>query len=82
MVEDDELCLILEEPNLEDDFDAWSAWFEALKQGKEELGRFMQGLGVRPLPPAVLGGGWGDPTPKPVAVDDCAVVHGQHTGGW
>ena len=34
------------------------------------------------LPPAVLGGGWGDPTPKPAAVDDCAVVHGQHTGGW
>ena len=49
MVEDDELCLILEEPNLEDDFDAWSAWFEVLKQGKEELGRFMQGLGVRAI---------------------------------
>ena len=27
-VEDDELCLVLEEPVLELDLDAWSAWFE------------------------------------------------------
>jgi len=30
-VEDDELCLVLEEPPLELDLDAWSAWFETRK---------------------------------------------------
>jgi len=80
-VEDDELCLVLEEPVLELDLDAWSAWFEALKEKRDVLGVLMAELGVRPLPPAALGGGW-DAAPLPPAPLDCPMtMHGQHAGG-
>ena len=36
-VEDDELCLVLEEPPLELDLDAWSAWFETRKDRDRKI---------------------------------------------
>ena len=81
-VEDDELCLVLEEPALELDLDAWSAWFDALKAKRDVLGAVMAELGVRPLPPAALGGGWGEAAPPPPApLDGPMTMHGQHAGG-
>ena len=56
--------------------------FEALKEKRDVLGTVMAELGVRPLPPAALGGGWGDAAPLPPAPLDCPMtMHGQHAGG-
>jgi hypothetical protein len=42
----------------------------------------MAELGVRPLPPAALGGGWGEAAPLPPAPSDGPMtMHGQHAGG-
>ena len=55
--------------------------FEALKEKRDVLGVLMAELGVRPLPPAALGGGW-DAAPLPPAPLDCPMtMHGQHAGG-
>jgi len=73
---------VLEEPALELDLDAWSAWFDALKAKRDVLGAVMAELGVRPLPPAALGGGWGEAAPPPPApLDGPMTMHGQHAGG-
>ena len=56
--------------------------FEALKEKRDVLGAVMAELGVRPLPPAALGGGWGDAAPLPPApLDSPMTMHGQHAGG-
>ena len=53
-VEDDELCLVLEEPPLELDLDAWSAWFETRSDRDWQIDRETHGLlqaQAQPLPP-------------------------------
>lgn len=67
---------------LEADLDAWSCWFEVLKDKRDAIGAVMAARGVRPLPPAALGGGWGDASPAPSGPSEEPVtIHGQHAGG-
>ena len=45
--------LVLEEPSLEKDMEAWAAWFERLKTQRSKLQAHMQSCNVAPLPTAV-----------------------------
>ena len=74
---------MLEEPNLEDDYEKWAAWFEGIKAHRDELLRAMDAHGIRPLPPASKGTGWSEATApaRPAELSDCLTLHGQRGGG-
>ena len=59
------LFYVLEEPSLEDDFDAWGAWYERIKAQRDALAERMGAAGVRTLPAATRGIGWSEKTNAP-----------------
>ena len=85
---DDEgaLFLLMEEPNLELDYDGWGRWYDGVKASRDALLGRMESLGVRPVPPASKGTGWSEATARSQPVRAAEVVggltlHGQRGGG-
>ena len=76
----EEVLLVLDEPSIDDDFEGWAAWFDELKARRDELAAFTASLGVRALPTATKGVGWGD-APSRQAEAECATLHGQAGAG-
>ena len=80
------LFLVLEEPSIDEDYEGWASWFDAIKASREQLQALMDELGVRALPPAAKGTGWSEAT-KPAEpsaagqMSDCLTLHGQRGGG-
>ena len=72
---------MLEEPNLEEDFDRWAAWFEHLKTHRDELVAFMAPRGVRTLPTAIKSAGPGGTQDAAASLEECVTLHGQAGGG-
>ena len=74
---------MLEEPSLEDDYEAWATWYGGIKAHRERLEERLQALGVRALPAAAKGSGWTEDTaaPAPARPSDCMTLHGQRGGG-
>ena len=72
---------VLEEPSLDDDVEAWSAWFEAVKAHRATLTDRMEQLGVRCLPPAAKGADWSGHSVEPARPEECITLHGQRSGG-
>ena len=75
---DDEgaLFLLMEEPNLELDYDGWGRWYDGVKASRDALLGRMESLGVRPVPPASKGTGWSEATAQPQPVRAAEVVGG------
>ena len=74
---------VLEEPNLELDYEKWAAWYDGIKVHRDELLAAMDAEGIRPLPPAVKGTGWSEDTApaRPPEMSECLTLHGQRGGG-
>ena len=74
---------VLEEPNLELDYEKWAAWYDGIKVHRDELLAAMDAEGIRPLPPAVKGTGWSEDTApaRPAEMSECLTLHGQRGGG-
>ena len=51
--EEGDLFYVLEEPNLEDDYERWADWYEGIKRDRDVIGEVMQAKGVRQLPLAM-----------------------------
>ena len=72
---------VLEEPSVDDDFEAWSGWYESVKGCRDLLLTTMEARGVRPLPALAKGSGWMEKPPPPPAVPEVLTLHGQRGGG-
>ena len=80
--EEGDLFYVLEEPNLEDDYERWADWYEGIKRDRDVIGEVMQAKGVRQLPAVTKGTGWSEMTePRRPAQPDVMTLHGQKGGG-
>ena len=80
--EEGDLFYVLEEPNLEDDYERGADWYEGIKRDRDVIGEVMQAKGVRQLPAVTKGTGWSEMTePRRPAQPDVMTLHGQKGGG-
>ena len=76
------MLLVLEEPSLEEDVDAWSCWYDTIKRSRDELAARMEAAGIRTLPAATKGTGWSEDKPAPPPpCEEVLTLHGQGSGG-
>jgi hypothetical protein len=81
-LEEDAIFYVLEEPSLENDYEGWAAWYDAVKSYRDELLTRMEARGVRAVPAASKGTGWNEATPPPpLNSPDVLTLHGQRGGG-
>ena len=82
-LEDEEaIFYVLDEPNLENDYERWAQWYDGIKAHQAMLMELMSSLGVRPVPPASKGIGWNEATPtaKQPDMSDCLTLTREHGG--
>jgi hypothetical protein len=81
--DEEAVCYVLEEPNLEEDIERWGRWYDGIKAHQAELLGRMEAHGVRALPVAAKGTGWaeGMTAPAPARPADNLTLHGQRGGG-
>ena len=81
--DEEAVCYVLEEPNLEEDIERWGRWYDGIKAHQAELIGRMEAHGVRALPVAAKGTGWaeGMTAPPPARPADNLTLHGQRGGG-
>jgi hypothetical protein len=81
--DEEAVCYVLEEPNLEEDIERCGRWYDGIKAHQAELLGRMEAHGVRALPVAAKGTGWaeGMTAPAPARPADNLTLHGQRGGG-
>ena len=74
----------MEEPSLDDDYEGWAAWYDAVKAHRDALADAMRARGIRTLPAATKGTGWHEAAPreeKKAEMADPLTLYGQKGGG-